>query len=493
MTGWRRHGWLLWPIGLLALGVGVETSGIFSELRFAVHRRPADMPSTRAVPLREVAAGYPVLSIAADRDDLLHPERGLLTHPMERGRDWERFAYASFLNRGQLVFASGAGLRVHGGRSRLGSEKKSFSLRFRRRYGDPGVPAEIFFGRPASDLERLVVHNDLRQDRTGRRWQFVNPLAYDIAAKIGAITARTLPVRFILNGESQGVYVLTEPIDPAFFEARFGHRDFHFEHSETSILLRHWSVNTEPFTMAAASTRVDLENLTRWVISILFCGTTDIWQGTLARDLRSPREEWFWIAWDMDHSFMDLYQRASVPWEIDTFSSLLGKPDARSRILGRLLEQDPKYREYFVQTVTDALNHRITPEFLSERLNHYRILAGRYELAEQEFLDITERFLAERPARVRELVQQYIGAGEIREVRVRTSAGVPLEIDGYRTEGDYSGRYFEGSSVSVAIPTDARSRFQGWTVNETRLPDANPVLVLRVDGPLEIAPAFSER
>jgi hypothetical protein len=490
VISWRRGAWLLWPLGLAGLGVVAETSGIFPDLRFAVHRRPADMPSTRLAPPAELAAGHPLLSIAVDPDDLLDPQRGLLVHPMERGREWERFGYASFFSEGRLLFASGAGLRIHGGRSRVGSEKKSFSLRFRRRYGDPKAPAELFFGDPPSLLARLIVHNDLRQDRAGRRWHFVNPLAYDIASRIGAITPRTLPARFVLNGEPQGVYVLTEPIDAAFFEARFGHPDFDIEPSETSTRLRHWAVNTEPFTMEAVSARVDLQNLTRWVISILFCGATDIWQGTLARDRRAPNEQWFWVAWDLDHSFMDLYQRASVPWEIDTFSSLLGKPDARSRIFGRLLEKDARYRDYFVQRVTDALNHLITPGFLSERVNHYRMIAGVYRLADQEFLEGAERFLTERPAEVRRLVQEYAGAGPVFTVRVRSSSKAPLKVDGYPTDGSYEGRYFLNSRLSIEVPAGARSRFLGWTVNGVAA-GAEPALTLSVTAPLEITARFS--
>lgn len=492
MISWQRSAWLLWPLGLAALGLAAESSGIFPELRFAVHRNPADMPSTRLVRPPELAAGHPLLSISVEPEDLLDPRRGLLVHPAERGREWERFAYTSFFKEGRLLFASGAGLRVHGGRSRIGSDKKSFSLRFRRRYGKPEAPSELFFGQPGSDLERLIVHNDVRPDGTGRRWQFANPLAYDIAARIGGLTPRTLPVRFLLNGEAQGVYVLTEPIDAAFFEARFGHRDFDMEPSETSVRLREWATTTRRFTMATAATKVDVENLTRWVISILFCGTTDIWQGTLARDRRVSQERWFWVTWDLDHSFMDVYRRARVPWEINTFSSLLGKPDARSRILGRLL-QDAAFRDYFAQSVTDVLNHRLTAQFLSARVNHYRVIAGQYGVADQEFLDIAEQFLAERPAEVRRLMQEHAGAGPVFAVRVQSEPAGPLEIDGERTVESYEGRYFLNSRVSVEVPAGARSRFLGWKINGTPVADAEPTMTLPVDGPLVITARFSDR
>lgn len=489
---WMRKSWLLWPVILAALGLMAEAHGIFPELRFAVNRRPADMPSTRAVPPQDLVAGQPVLSIAVERNDLFDPKRGLLIHPTRRGLEWERFAYVSFLDEGKLRFASGSGLRVHGGRSRIGSEKKSFSLRFRRRHGLTTVPSELFFGQPGSALERLIVHNDVRLDRTGRRWQFMNPLAYDIAARIGSITPRTLPARFVLNGEPQGVYVLTEPIDPAFFEARFGHRDFEIESSATSSRLRHWALATEPFTMASASKRIDLTNLTRWVVSILFCGTTDIWQGTLALDRRADREQWFWVMWDLDHSFMDLYQRAPVPWEIDTFSSLLGKPDARSAILGRLLQDDPEYRDYFAQSVTEALNHRITPRFLAERLHHYRVVAGVYRMPDQEFLDILEQFLAERPAQVRRLVQQYVGAGPVHKVLVQSTSGVPLQVDGYPTSAPYEGSYFQGTRVAVTIPPEARASFLEWTV-DGRSAGTATTMTRQVHAALEITARFADR
>ena len=488
-----RGAWLLWPVALVALGLVVEARGLFPGLRFAINRRPADMPSTLAVPERDRTAGYPLLSVVVDKDDLFDRHRGLLADPGREGRDWERFAYASFFDKGELRMATGAGIRVHGGTSRFSSQKKSFRLYFRRRYGDAAIPGEMLFGPPQSSLSRLVLHNDVRVDRAGRRWHFINPLAYDIAARIGAIAARTLPVRFLLNGEFQGAYVLTERIDEAFFEARFGHSDFDMEESARNPRLRAWAQSTRPFDMAVASRNIDVDNLTRWVISILFCATTDIWQGTLARDRRAPDPKWFWVNWDMDHSFIDLYQRAEVPWEIDTFRSLFDAPDARSRILSRLLRSDPAYRQFFAQTVAAVLNHRLTPAFLTERVNHYRVVAGITRLEHREFLDRVEQFLAARPAVVRRLVQRYARAGPVVEARVRIPDGVTLDVDGHRTTGLYEGRYFSGSPITVVVPKDAQATFSGWTVNGSELPQREPALTLTVEGPLDISPRFSDQ
>ena len=444
------------------------------------------------VPAREIAAGHPLISVSIDPADLIDPARGLLVNPTRRGSDWERFAYVSYFEHGALRFASGVGVRVHGGRSRVVSKRKSFGLYFRRRYGAEGMPSELFFAPPARRLERLVLHNDARTDRDGRTWHFVNPLAYDIAARIGALTVQTRPARFFLNGELQDVYVLTERIDGQYFETRFGHRDFQIEATETSALLRNWGTTTTPFSMPIVAETVDLDNLTRWAISILFCGTTDIWQGTLARDRRTPGARWFWVNWDMDHSFMDLYDRAPVPWEIDSFARLLRRPDARSRIIGRLLELDPNYRAHFAQAVASTLNHRLTPAFLAERLSHYRILAAAYGIHDREFVDVIERYFAERPRVVRALVQKYLKAGPVLETRIRIPDGVALQIDGHRTAGVYEGRYFSGSPLTVAVPDAHRSMFLGWRLNGRDLETRAASITLNVDQALDLTPRFAD-
>ena len=139
---------------------------------------------------------------------------------------------------------------MHGGASRVYSKLKSFRLYFRPSYGPAAVPAQTFFSKgPAGDLTRVIVHNDVRVDRLKREWHLVNPLAYDIAARLGGIVPRTRPVRFYLNGEFQGVYVITEQISPEFLEARFGHRDFAIDDPTELESLFHGARTTLPLRM----------------------------------------------------------------------------------------------------------------------------------------------------------------------------------------------------------------------------------------------------
>jgi hypothetical protein len=488
MTPARIGLWLLWPAALVALGMAVEKTRLFEDTRFAVHRDPDLMPSTRAVPGRYLVTGQPILSVVTSEGDLHDPTRGILVHPTGRGREWERFAYVSYFDEGRLRFASGAGLRVHGGRSRVGSTNKSFGLFFRARYG-AAPDAQLFFGKPPGKLARVIAHNDVRHDSSGRAWHFVNPLAYEVAARIGAIVPRTRPMRFFLNGELQGAYVLTEHIGSEFLDARFGHHDFGDETANAEAVLN-WALGVTPMTVETVRDRVDLDNLTRWALSILFCGTTDIWQGPVLRDQRRPDSRWFWVNWDMDHSFMDLYRRAARPWEIDTYRSLLGKmSQPRSHILTRLLEGDPAFRARFASMLIESLNHRLTPEFLRSRLDDYRLMAAKHGVEETEFLDIIEAFFEHRPSALRSLTRTYLRLGEPSAATVEIPGGWSLLIDGYRVTGRYRGVYFPETPITVEVPAEHRQAFSGWTVDGA--PSASGWrLTLPLKAGTSIAPRF---
>ena len=55
--------------------------------------------------------------------------------------------------------------------------------------------------------------------------------------------------------------------------------------------------------MENAAKRVDVDNLSKWYLSQLFCGSAHIYQGLAFLDISKPDGKWKWINWDMDHSF----------------------------------------------------------------------------------------------------------------------------------------------------------------------------------------------
>lgn len=464
-------------VGLLAIGIAAESLGLFPALAFAVQFNPTTIPSTTAVPPDVIAAGSPVMSVYADPRDLFDPEQGILSNRTARGSDWERPALLSYFDRSRLMFTSAVGLRVHGGKSREHSPVPSFRIRFAGKWRASTFRPDTTFGWSSYPVKRLVLHNDLREDLDGNYWHFVNPLAYDISRQIGSITPQTFPVRMFLNGESQGAYVVTEHLTTdGFLKGRFGHANFEQETTGDDTRLWRWAHKMKPITMAEVSREVDVENLTRWAISILFCATTDTFQGLILRDTTNPEARWFTVNWDMDHSFMDLYQRASLAWKHNTFETLLNQRDGRSELLTRLLAEDELYREYFKRTLIDTLNHRITPEFLNERFDHYARLVDAFGVEHRSYLALLQDYLVNRPQYLRQLTANRLKAGQIIRVDVRAPAGAELWVDRQRVGSAYTGWYYKGMNVRVeAIPAPGTT-VSHWMIDGRKQFAATPAI-----------------
>jgi hypothetical protein len=491
-VGPRRTYWAaiaLVMLGLSALALASRRP-VFTDLRYAIQRTPELTASSLVLPAAERRRDVPTVSLYVDPSDLYSKEKGILAHKMEHGREWERPGWISFFENGRVTYSGRMGVRVHGGGSRMSALPQSFRLFFRNDYGTPELPAGIAFaGAHSHALERLVIHNDLRIGPGRVRWHFVNPLAYDISQAAGAITPATRPVRFYLNGEFQGVYVLTEHFDRKdHFRTHWGHA-VRLDADEFDELWQQIRA-LEPLTMEKVAPLVDLDNLTRWFITVVFCSTRDPYQGPAQfRDPTRSSAQWFFVNWDMDGSFRAV--------DADTFEALLEKPgqrrgrrssEPRPRIMTALLARDPQYQALFKRVWVDIMNHALTPSFLQERYQHYATLARTLGLtgADLEYLPLLQGFLEARPAIVRSQAERWLRTGP--SVRVQyTGAGTSIEIDGHRVEPGWEGYYFPGMDVALSVPAGERAVFAGWRINGRERREPELILTATEDLVVELA------
>ncbi|GAK58098.1 hypothetical protein U27_05071 [Candidatus Vecturithrix granuli] len=438
------------------------------------HIPPEKLPSSTIVYHDDLENPAPLVSVVIDPVDLYDPVIGILSNPLKRGKSWERSAFLSYFDQGRLVFASGIGLRIHGGKSRIAPMEKSFRAYFRSIYGEEQFQPGVIFDERAEPIRHLILHNDRRDN-----WHLVNPLAYDIAERIGAIVPQTKPVRFFLNGEFQGVYVLTEHLSEEYLFSHYGHTRFTFVRTKWDAgtsqfqigdyaryeAFKTWATQRTPLTMEEVQARVDLENLSRWVLSILFCAPTDALQGPLLLDMTNPNAKWFWINWDMDHSFQDKYHRVEHPWELDTFREL--RPhDPRGALFYRLIEGSPDFRSYFTRLFVDTMNHKLTQEFLHERLAHYEQIAINYGIQDREYIEITRQFFDHRKAVLRQQMQERFHLSSSFACRVQSPPNVQLEIDGFSEQSGYEGWYFETTPIRVKVIPATGQTFSHWIIND---------------------------
>ena len=464
----RIPSWLLIvATGAICLGtLTLESADLFPLWRFAVQWSPEALPSSRSVPIDEIASGVPVLSLTLDEADLNDPAKGLLPNKRQHGEDWEREGSVSYFDRGKLIFASGVGVRIHGGGSRITAPRPGFRLYFRRKYGPRELPPGVLFSPSAQPIRRLVVHDDVR--RQGKvNWHFVNPMAYDIARAIGAIAPETKPVRFFLNGEYYGPFVLTERFDERFFAAHWGYDDILLSQEEMNNLWE-WVRSTRPLTMEKVSQHVNIDNLTRWFVAVAFAATRDAYQGPgQFLDRTKTRGGWFWVNWDMDLSFRD--------WNLDSYQYLLERvaegrrgrnpAEPRSVILSQLIAEDPQYREYLKRVVQNALNHELTDAFLMERYEHYLTTATQLQIPRLDYLPRLRQFLVRRRDFFRLISEQWLNSPPSQRVVVRAPANVEVVIEGERVRSGYQGMYFPDIELTADIAPEHRKGFTGWQIN----------------------------
>jgi hypothetical protein len=443
------------------------------------------MPSTSVVSEQEISRGLPTLSLYVAPEDLFDRATGILTNRRRHGDEWERPGTVSYFNGGRLLYSGAAGVRVHGGGSRVLSPRQGFRLYFRRKYGGSPVPPGLLFGQSHDHTLRvLVVHNDARLYH-GEMWHLVNPLAYDIADAVGCITAPTRPVRFFLNGEFQGVFVLTEHVHPKHFFAAHGRPDMRVSAHEFGLLWRRVR-RLQPLRMSSISRIVDLENLTRWFIATIFCATFDPFQGpSQFRDAARDQAQWFWVNWDMDGSFRDLEQ--------DTFKTLLWLPgaqrhtrrgdDPRPYIMASLLSEDAQYLEQFKRVWVEVMNYRLTPAFLMERFEHYRRVAITYGVTDRGYLERIRVFLTERPRIVRTLVERHL---QTSTVTCKLTTTAPVTLDGHTVNTSFDGYYFQGMRLALDVPQDRVNHFARWRINGVSEPEGQTSITVPADRDLTI-------
>ncbi len=481
----RLAGLVAGALAFTAFGLLTERADLFPRLRFAVQRTALQLPSTVAVDRREVVAGLPLLSVYLEPSDL----EFLLENKLRHGPDFERRGSVSYFDEGRLLFTGAAGVRVHGGGSRLTSPRQGFRLFLRRRHGFTRFGNGVLFGPASQPLQRLVVHNDVRRDRDGTDWYLVNPLGYDLARRLGCVTPETLPARFVLNGEDQGLFVLTEHFDDEYFAS---HRPGARVSMELAGMeaLRARLDRASPLTLEEVRAEIDLDNLVSWYLAAIFLATRDAYQGP-GQFLDEATGRWFWVTWDVDQSLRN--------WDHESFQYLLNVPGERERgrraseprpfVLGTLLAEDAAFREYFASRVDTMLNHQLTQAFLDERWAHYEEVAERFGVADVEYRRRGREFLAKRRAFVREMAEQWLDTAASVRVTARREGGGRLVVDGFEKDGPFDGLYFPGRQLVVRVPDGQPVR---WFVNGSPV-EISTELPVRADGRLEIvaAPAGS--
>ncbi|MEZ4686553.1 MAG: CotH kinase family protein [Bacteroidia bacterium] len=155
------------------------------------------------------------------------------------GAGWERPVSFEYLHPdGSNDIQVDAGIRIHGGHSRLPEKcpKHSFRITFRSEYGPKKLNYDFFGGDAASTFNALVLRAGFGQ--TWLHWtasqremaQYINDAwVKDTYRKMGHVSAHNSFVHLYINGLYWGVYNLSERLDKEFMASYFPGEESEFD------------------------------------------------------------------------------------------------------------------------------------------------------------------------------------------------------------------------------------------------------------------------
>ncbi len=126
----------------------------------------------------------------------------------------------------------GCGVRVHGATGATQSWKKSYRLKFRKAFGQGKFQGKVFESGKVVEFDEFLLRNPahdswtIEQETWRENARYVNEQwCRETMALLGHVVPRQRWVRLTLNGEFEGIYLLSEMPDQHFASATFGGTD----------------------------------------------------------------------------------------------------------------------------------------------------------------------------------------------------------------------------------------------------------------------------
>ena len=197
----------------------------------------------------------PVLSLITDPANLWDEYTGIYTegrYPVQpnyfqTGKDWERPATLEFYEEDRtLGFAIDAGIRIHGGATRV-FPKKSFRIYFRKRYGEEILDYSIFtekkFDKSELDAFHKLIIRNIGNDGYGSRPRLRDPIMHALWGELGGVISAKRSIFLYLNGEPWGIYNIRELIDQHYLASNYNVEDADLIKATARLVegdLSHW-------------------------------------------------------------------------------------------------------------------------------------------------------------------------------------------------------------------------------------------------------------
>ncbi|MAL16982.1 MAG: hypothetical protein CL670_07995 [Balneola sp.] len=454
----------------------------------------------------------PVVSFVMEPDSLFDYEKGMYvigdtaettgSFPYFGANYYEEFEYPVHIEyiaeNGAIEFEFSAGAGMAGNFSR-GFHKKSFTINNNAEYGIDELEYELF---PQNDYTNY----DGFQLRAGaeERSRLLNELMYTINLQWGHKNAMQAyePVILYINGKYWGIYNLQERKSDDFVESRYGYddidmikdyddvKDGSYDNYEDLLAVFQNESLSEPEFFALADSLIDLESFTdHWVYQVY----TSHGDPNNLRYWR-PQEtggKWHYISHDFDwwRNF-----DGEPGTYTDVFTSYLAEEPAGFWLIGRMI-QNPTYREIFLNRLADMLNTAFEPSYMIGLIDsidaainpemprdidrwddNWETISGKNRTYSMEYFyyglgaddyGLAVPYVLDYPARIYAEIKDTLQTDTVLVTLAQSTEGA-IQLNSITPDissEDWSGIYFENTSISLQASPQEGFEVDSWLVN----------------------------
>ncbi len=470
--------------------------------------REGELPSevTTRTYLFESQPSVVAAFITADPNQLFDPDSGIYMEGPEASAEEPHYganywkdktipAEITFFEPGvnAPAFMENVGYEIFGNYSRA-NPKKSFALKFRKRFGKSKLEYRMFPEFPnVTEFKDIVFRNNggnYNQD------YIRDYLSSSISEGLGVDYQKSRFAVVFYNGEYYGIHEIRERLNENYFVSNYGYSGNAIDLLKADNSISSGSASdyialedymeghdlSDSAAYAYVASQMDIDNYISYVQTEMFVANQD-WPANNLKKWRStaPLTKWKWALYDLDWGFSNGHSQYS---KIDMFhfiadSTASGYPNgAEYTVPFRSLLKNENFRRRFINRFSALVSTKFSADSVLLRINALMAEVNGEVSRDQERwnlsanymenqLEVIKDFARERPAKVVEEMREFFGLGEVQNVTVSANGCGTVSVDGIPVRGEKVVQLFSEIPVPLSAENGAGCTFQNWSDGET--------------------------
>lgn len=305
--------------------------------------------------------------------------RNLQNYTWDEELEYE--AYAELFEDGKEGFTVPCGLKLFGGSTR-GMDKKSFSLKFRKKYGLSKLHYQVFESRDNSIYNSLVLRSGSQDSEFA---MMRDPLMTSLMDGTDIDVQAYKPVILYINGNYWGIYYLREKVDDDFISSHYnvnpigtnivridgaiskGSRDGYTE--IMNYVSSHNMANSDNYNYIKEKINID-SLITFWVAEV-YVANNDIINCRFFSHPDIDNGRWHLIYYDLDYGMYNAYHNYYY-----FMTDIEGMSEFKvPTTLMRNLFRNAEFENRFVEILSNILKNNLSDERILAKIDEiYKII-----------------------------------------------------------------------------------------------------------------------